>query len=121
VSDRRYRPTGGEPGEVTVYNNTGAKITLTKDGDIIASPRRVVTSSSDGAAALATRREALRVPIDGHATAGGPVSPPMVAPARRQRGGHVPGNDRVQGEVNRSLCRFAPDWGDLTLRARADP
>lgn len=38
VADRRYRPTGGEPGEVTVYNNTGAKMTLTKDGDIIAEP-----------------------------------------------------------------------------------
>lgn len=38
VSDRRYRPTGGEPGEVTVYNNTGASIRITKDGDIHAQP-----------------------------------------------------------------------------------
>lgn len=38
VADRRYRPTGGEPGEVIVYNNTGAKIRLTKDGDVIAEP-----------------------------------------------------------------------------------
>ncbi len=34
VSDRRHRPTSGSPGEVTVYNNTGAKVTITKDGDI---------------------------------------------------------------------------------------
>jgi phage baseplate assembly protein V len=38
VADRRYRPTGGQPGEVTVYNHTGAKIVLTKDGDIVATP-----------------------------------------------------------------------------------
>lgn len=38
VSDRRHRPTGGEPGEVTVYNHTGAKVKLTKDGDIELTP-----------------------------------------------------------------------------------
>jgi phage gp45-like len=38
VSDRRHRPTGGEPGEVTVYNHTGAKITMAKDGDIVVEP-----------------------------------------------------------------------------------
>lgn len=38
VSDKRYRPTGGEPGEVTVYNHTGAKIKITKDGDVIVTP-----------------------------------------------------------------------------------
>src|SRR5690348_16559691 len=38
TSDRRYRPTGGKAGEVTVYNNVGAKITMTKDGDIVATP-----------------------------------------------------------------------------------
>lgn len=38
VSDRRYRPTGGEPGEVVVYNNAGASVRLTKDGDIVATP-----------------------------------------------------------------------------------
>lgn len=34
VSDRRYRPTGGEPGEVTVYHHGGAKITLLDNGDV---------------------------------------------------------------------------------------
>lgn len=38
VSDRRHRPTGGEAGEVTVYNHTGAKVVITKDGDIVATP-----------------------------------------------------------------------------------
>src|SRR4051812_7608403 len=44
VADRRWRPTGGEPGEVTIYNNTGARITMTKDGDILvrAAPGRDV-------------------------------------------------------------------------------
>jgi phage baseplate assembly protein V len=34
VSDRRYRPTGGEPGESGIYNDAGAIVRLTKDGDI---------------------------------------------------------------------------------------
>ncbi len=38
VSDRRYRPAGGAPGEVTVYNNAGAKVTLRANGDIELQP-----------------------------------------------------------------------------------
>jgi phage baseplate assembly protein V len=34
ASDRRYRPTGGAGGEVTVYNNTGAKVVIKSNGDI---------------------------------------------------------------------------------------
>jgi len=51
MSDRRYRPTGGLPGEVTVYNNTGASMTITKDGDIVATPapgRNVLVTDSAG-------------------------------------------------------------------------
>lgn len=57
VSDRRYRPTGGQPGEVTVYNNTGASIRITKDGDIVARPapgRSMLVDDGSGAAALPT-------------------------------------------------------------------
>lgn len=57
VTDRRYRPTGNEPGEVTVYNHTGASVTVTKDGDIIARPaagRRMLVDDGSGAAALPT-------------------------------------------------------------------
>lgn len=51
VSDRRHRPTGGEPGEVAVYNNTGAKVKITKDGDIEVTPApgRKVKIGSAGA------------------------------------------------------------------------
>jgi len=38
VDDRRHRPTGGEPGEVTVYNDKGATVKITRDGDIIITP-----------------------------------------------------------------------------------
>lgn len=58
TSDRRYRPTGGEAGEVTVYNHTGAKSTFTKDGDIIATPaagRKVIIKDSGDAGALPTK------------------------------------------------------------------
>lgn len=55
TGDRRYRPTGGKPGEVTVYNNTGAKVTITKDGDIIATPASgrsyLVSDEPNGASA----------------------------------------------------------------------
>lgn len=38
VADRRHRPTGGEPGEVTVYSETGAKVRLLANGDIEVQP-----------------------------------------------------------------------------------
>lgn len=51
VSDRRYRPTGGQPGQVTLHNHNGAKVTITADGDIIATPApgRKVLVGSDSA------------------------------------------------------------------------
>ena len=82
VADRRYRPTGGEPGEVTVYNHAGASVKLTKDGDIIARAaegREVLVDDGSGdTEPLVKRSEFL---AHGHATAAtGPVSPPMLAP-----------------------------------------
>jgi len=38
VSDRRHRPTGGEPGEVTVYNHAGARVILMDDGSVEIQP-----------------------------------------------------------------------------------
>lgn len=38
VADRRHRPTGGDPGDVTMYHHTGARITMTQDGDIEVQP-----------------------------------------------------------------------------------
>ncbi len=51
VSDRRHRPTGGQPGEVTVYNSNGARVILKADGTI------EVRSASGSAAALATKAD----------------------------------------------------------------
>lgn len=82
VSDRRHRPTGGEPGESGIYNNVGAIVRMTKDGDIIvrAAPGRevLVDDGSGGTEPVVTRTEFLN---HGHATAGtGPVSPPIASP-----------------------------------------
>lgn len=68
VSDRRYRPTDGEPGEVTVYNHSGASVRLTADGDIVATPApgRTVRLGSDSASiapALATELADLKARI----------------------------------------------------------
>jgi phage baseplate assembly protein V len=51
------RPTGGDPGTVTVYNHTGASVTITKDGDIHAQAapgRSVLVDDGGGAAAIPT-------------------------------------------------------------------
>ncbi len=34
ASDRRYRPTGGEPGQVTMHHYSGSKVTMLESGDI---------------------------------------------------------------------------------------
>lgn len=38
VADRRYRPTGGQPGEVTLHCHTGAVVILKTSGDIELQP-----------------------------------------------------------------------------------
>jgi phage baseplate assembly protein V len=77
TSDRRYRPTGGQPGEVVVYNNTGAKITITKDGDIkvrAAAGRQILADDGAGAGPLVTQAQFMN---HTHLTAPlGPVTPP---------------------------------------------
>jgi len=71
TSDRRYRPTGSQPGEVVVYNNTGAKVTITKDGDIKLSPAAgrsvTVDDGSGGTGPLVTQAQFLN---HTHLTAG---------------------------------------------------
>jgi phage baseplate assembly protein V len=61
ISDRRHRPTDGEPGEVTVYNHTGATMRFTKDGDVKVKPapgRKVIVEATDGSAGeLATKAD----------------------------------------------------------------
>ncbi|MGN6105792.1 MAG: phage baseplate assembly protein V [Kofleriaceae bacterium] len=80
VSDRRYRPTDGEPGEVTVYNHTGAKIVMTKDGDIEVQPapgREVYVRDEDGSADRLVKKSEFdghRHPAIGLACTGGTVS-----------------------------------------------
>lgn len=72
VSDRRHRPTGGEPGQVDLYNNTGARITMTKDGDIEIRPaagRDVLISDGGTPGALVPLTEFLN---HTHASFGAP-------------------------------------------------
>lgn len=71
VDDRRYRPTGGEPGEVVVYNHTGATIRITVDGDVEVTPAngRKVRLGSSGASdpvALKSDLDALKTWLDAH-------------------------------------------------------
>lgn len=83
ASDRRFRPAAKQPGEVTMYNNVGASLTMTKDGDIVGTPapgrRFLVDDGAGGTEPVVKRSEFLS---HGHATAAtGPVSPPIVAPS----------------------------------------
>jgi phage gp45-like len=79
VSDRRHRPTGGEPGQVTLYNQSTPRVILLPGG-------QVEIRSKDGTATkLPTLAdyEALRAAFNAHvhATAGtGAPSPPTAAP-----------------------------------------
>lgn len=51
VDDRRYRPTGGEPGEVGLYNPSGARVRVMPDGDIVVIPASGRAVKLGGAAA----------------------------------------------------------------------
>ena len=82
ASDRRYRPANSQPGEVVVYNNTGATIRITKDGDIImhaAAGRTIQADDGSGAEALVTQAQFMN---HTHLTAGtgSPVAPTALAP-----------------------------------------
>lgn len=70
VSDRRYRPTGGQPGEVTLYNNANARVILKADGTIEA------RSAGGTAVALATKADvqALRDALTAHTHAFGTLA-----------------------------------------------
>lgn len=59
VPDRRYRPTGGEGGEVGLYNHVGARITFMANGDIEVQPapgREVLVRSAGGTAEPLVKR-----------------------------------------------------------------
>jgi phage baseplate assembly protein V len=75
VSDRRHRPTGGDPGQVTVYNHTGAKIIMQADGDIEVQPApgREVFIRSDGGTA---ERLVKKSEFDGHTHLPGSLTAP---------------------------------------------
>lgn len=57
VSDRRYRPSGGAPGQVTMYHHAGAKVTMLANGNIEVQPGpggQVLVDDGAGASALPT-------------------------------------------------------------------
>lgn len=88
VADRRYRPVGGEPGEVTVYNHTGAKITLTKDGDIKATPapgRDVLIDDGSGTTEPVVKRSEFHGHTHLTAGTGAPVPPTSITPTTPQQ------------------------------------
>jgi phage gp45-like len=71
VDDRRHRPTAQDPGTVTVYNHIGAKITITADGDIVATPatgRHCLLGSGSASDPVALKSDlvALKTAYDAH-------------------------------------------------------
>ncbi len=59
ASDRRYRPTGGEPGQVTMHHYNGAKVTMLENGDIevMPGPGGEVLIGNGAAVELATKAD----------------------------------------------------------------
>lgn len=98
VSDRRYRPVDGEPGEVTIHNHTGAKVILTADGDIEVQPapgREVLIRDEGGAVDRLVRKSE----HDGHThPAGTLVAPGGGGPVTGVSGGAaaVAGTQRLR-------------------------
>lgn len=78
--DRRYRPTGGQSGQVDLYHYSGSKVTMLASGDIVMKPgpggKVLVDDGAGGTEPLVLRSEFLG---HGHATAGtGAPSCPIV-------------------------------------------
>lgn len=85
TDDRRHRPTGLNAGEVMIYNNAGASVKLTSDGDVICEPasgRKLYVRTSGGSTdALVTKTE-----LDAHVHPSGTgptgiVNPPFTGTA----------------------------------------
>jgi len=80
VSDRRHRPTGGEPGEVTMYSHTGAKVTMLANGNIEVQPGpggQVLIRSEGGVAEPLITKSIFDAHL--HGTGVGPSGPPSNA------------------------------------------
>lgn len=64
ISDRRHRPTGGQPGQVTMHHYAGAKVTMLANGDVVVQPggsgvvRLGSGAAADGAIKGTTRNTA---------------------------------------------------------------
>lgn len=64
VDDRRYRPTGMQPGEVAVYHKDGAIVKFTAGGDVVVTPktgRSVLLGGSGASAPVALRTDLLAI------------------------------------------------------------
>jgi phage gp45-like len=75
VSDRRHRPTGGQPGQVTFYNHVGAKVILMASGDVEVQPapgREVLIREPGGSVDRLVKKSE----FDGHKHAAGSFAAP---------------------------------------------
>lgn len=79
VDDRRHRPTGGQPGEVTIYSHTGAFARFMDSGDIEVTPapgREVFVRSEGGTTEPLVKKSEFEAHV--HGTGVGPSSTPSV-------------------------------------------
>lgn len=87
ASDRRHRPTGGEPGDVTMYHHAGAKVTMLANGNIEIQPGpggEVLIRDEGGSVDRLVKKTEYDAHV--HATAGtGTPSPPTVPAVGTQR------------------------------------
>lgn len=88
VADRRYRPTGGDPGETGLYNTSTARVRLLPNGDVEVQPgaggQVFIRSSGGSAEALVKRSEFnahVHAPGATQAAGGDPVTGNTAAPS----------------------------------------
>lgn len=86
VSDRSSRPTGGQPGDVTLYSAAGAKVTLLASGNVEIQPapgHEVLIRDAGGTAERLVKKG--EFDSHTHPAPGGTTSPPTTPAAGTQR------------------------------------
>ena len=96
VADRRHRPTGGKPGERTIYHHKGAKIRMLDSGDIEIQPapgREILIRDEGGNAERLVKKSE----FDAHKH--GPGNPATGGYSAPPNGGPVTGTSGVPTEA----------------------
>jgi len=94
VDDRRYRPTGGKPGDVTIYSSSGSSVSIHASGEIVVTGDDIRIGSSSASDPVIRQSDlvSIRTWIAGHTHSGGGSGPPSSPPPT------ITGSGKVKAE-----------------------